>query len=102
MDIELLAVLLNVGFNGVSTRFRWRTRWCDAQADSLPVTLAQPCSLKAVAEAVAHPGPLPKGLDGPGAFSELRVARGYTDTPVHLAPLDVALTRWWVPVSLAR
>ena len=78
---------------------------------SLPVTVAQSCSLKAVADAVAHAGPVPEGIGWPGAISELRVARGYTDTPVHLAPLDVgalglpsrgALTSWWVPVSLSR
>ena len=56
-----------------------------AQAASHPVTLAQSCSLNAVADAAAHAGPPPEGLDGPGALS----ARGYTDTPVHLAPLDV-------------
>ena len=28
-------------------------------------------------------------LVGPGAVSELRVARSYTDASVHLAPLDV-------------
>ena len=60
-----------------------------AQAASRPVTLAQSCSLKAVAEAVAHAGPPPEGLVGPGALLELRVARGYTDTRVHRAPLDV-------------
>ena len=53
---------------------------------SLPVTLAQPCSLRVVADAVAHAGPPHRGI---GALSELRVARCYTDTPVHLAPLDV-------------
>ena len=31
-----------------------------AQAASHPVTLAQSCSRKAVAEAVAHAGPLPR------------------------------------------
>ena len=52
-----------------------------------------------------------EGLDHPRAFSQLRVARGYKDTPVLLAPLDVGplplpprgvsrgtLTSWWVPV----
>ena len=47
------------------------------------------CSLKAVADAVAHAAPPPEGLDGPGALLELRVARGYMDTLAHLAPLDV-------------
>ena len=51
--------------------------------------MTQSCSVQAVADAVAHAGPPPEGLDGPGALSELRVARGYMDTPVHLAPLDV-------------
>ena len=37
----------------------------------------------------AYAGPLPDGLGGPGALSELRVARGYTDMAVHLALLDV-------------
>ena len=60
-----------------------------AQAASLPVTLGQSCSLKAVAVAVAYAGPPPEGLDGLGALSELRVARGYTDASAHLAPLDV-------------
>ena len=83
-----------------------------AQAAAHPATLAQSCS---VADAVAHVGPPPEGLHGPRALSGLRVARGHTDTHVHLAPLDVgalalppvvfsrgALTSWWVPVSLAR
>ena len=43
----------------------------------------------AVADAVAHAGPPPEGLDGPGGLSELRGVPGYTGTPVHLAPLDV-------------
>ena len=30
-------------------------------------------------------GPLPEGSNGPGARSQLPVAGGYTDTPVHLA-----------------
>ena len=48
-------------------------RCCQAQAASLPVPLALSCSLNAVADAVAHAGPPPVGLDGPGPFSELRV-----------------------------
>ena len=44
----------------------------------------------AVTDAVAHAGPPPEGLDAPGALSDPWVARGYTDPPVHLAPLDVA------------
>ena len=54
-------------------------------------------------------GAVARGIGRPGALSQLRVARGYTDTPVHLASLDVgalgpagALTTWWVPVFLAR
>ena len=58
-----------------------------AQAASFPVTLAQSCSLKAVADAVAHAALPPEGLDGPGAPVELQVARGCTGTPVHLAAL---------------
>ena len=61
-----------------------------AQAASRPTTLAQSCFLAAVAEAVAHVGPPPEGLDCPGALSDLRVARGYTDTPLHLALLGAA------------
>ena len=60
-----------------------------ARAASLPATLAQSCSLKALANAVAHAGPPPEGLDGPGSLSELRVVRSCTDTPVDLALLDV-------------
>ena len=61
-------------------------------------------------------GTVARGIGCPGALSELRVAQGYTDTPVHLAPQDVgaltllprgflprgALTSLWVPDSLAR
>ena len=36
-----------------------------AQAASLPVSLAQSCSLNAMADAAAHSGPPPEGLDGP-------------------------------------
>ena len=61
-----------------------------AQAASLPDTQVQSSSLKVGAKVVALAGP---PLDGvgwlSGTLSELRVARGYTDTPVNLAPLDV-------------
>ena len=60
-----------------------------ARAASLPVTLAQSCSLKVLTDAVTHAGPPSEGLDGPGSLSELRVVRSCTDTPVHLALLDV-------------
>ena len=58
MDFELLAVLLNVGFNAVTTvlpvvdALNSLAASRQAQAASLPVTLAQSCSLKAVADAV--------------------------------------------------
>ena len=55
MDTELLDVLPNVGFNTVTTEARNSLAGSrQAQAASLPVTLAQSCSLKAVADAVAH------------------------------------------------
>ena len=47
---------------------------------------AQSCSLKAVADAVAHAGPPPRGIGWPRSPIE---ASGCSDTPVHLAPLDV-------------
>ena len=84
MDFDLLAVLLNVGTNVFTTLLPWRTRWLmpsvlwwrsrQDQAASLPVTLAESCSIKAVADAVAHAGPPPGRLHGPGAL-ELRVTR---------------------------
>ena len=84
IDFDLLAVLLNVGINVFTTLLPWRTRWLmpsvlrwrsrQDQAASLPVTLAESCSIKAVADAVAHAGLPPGGLHGPGAL-ELRVTR---------------------------
>ena len=60
-----------------------------AQAASVLVTVAQSPSLTVLVAAVAHAGPLLENLDGPGALSELRVARGYTGDPLHLAALGV-------------
>ena len=61
----------------------------------LPVTLAQSCSLEAVAGAEAHAGPPPEGLDGPGTLSELRVARGST-------PQDYFIEAWEVDFARRR
>ena len=70
--------------HAVTTVLPWKTRllmplirWRGAVRLRPHPTLAQSCSVKA------------EGLDGPGALSNLRVARGYTDISVHLAPQDV-------------
>ena len=98
MNIELLAVPPNIGFNAVATAFLQITRWLmllirwrgAVRLRPLPfqslrsVVFPQSCGRRCV-----PCGTAPEGLDGPGALSELRVARGYTDTPVQLAPLDV-------------
>ena len=61
---------------------RWRgAPWL---RPALPVSLAQ-FLLTAVASAVAHAGP-PENLGGPGALSDLRVARGCTSHPTHFCP----------------
>ena len=52
------------------------------EAASLPVTLAQSCSML-----WRMRGRRPRDWMAQ-ALSELRVVRGSTDTPVHLAPLD--------------
>ena len=87
MDIELFGRSTRRGLNRRHHRLAVGNEVVDAlnslagsrqaQAASLPVTLVQSCSLKAVAVDVAHAGPPPEGWDGPGALSELRVARGY-------------------------
>ena len=69
----------------------WRMRWwllLIHWSGVVRLTLP-PCSLEAVAEVWRRRGLRPRGWVHPGAPSELRVAKGYTDTPVHIAPLDV-------------
>ena len=86
MNIELQRRLHRTTLdNEVEGALNSLARSRQAQAASRPATLAQSCSLKAVAEAVALAGPPLEGLDGPGALSELRVARSYTNTPIHNA-----------------
>ena len=50
-----------------------------AQDASYPVSLAEPCSLTAIAAAVAHAGP-PANVHSLGVLSELCFARGYSGT----------------------
>ena len=86
-----LAALLDVGFKADSTVLLWRMRWwllLIHWSGVVRLTLP-PCSLEAVAEVWRWRGLRPRGWVHPGAPSELRIAKGYTDTPVHLAPLDV-------------
>ena len=86
-----LAALLDVGFKAHSTVLLWRMRWwllLIHWSGVVRLTLP-PCSLEAVAEVWRRRGLRPRGWVHPGAPSELRVAKGYTDTPVHIAPLDV-------------
>ena len=92
MDFELLAVLLIIGFNAVTTVLPWRSRWLILVIRWLGAVTLKPLPFQSLSLSCVPSKPWlmlwrtrdgrPKeGLDGPGTLAELRVARGYTDTP---------------------
>ena len=63
-------------------------------------TAAQSCCLDRLYGAVRAVGKPPPGLDGPGAFNELRARQGYATEPATLAPLSVDLVSLPSPGSI--
>ena len=125
MDIELLAVLLNVGFSAVTTEFPWRTRWLMLvirwrRADRLsghftsshsgsvvfPQSRGRCCGAwEAAARGVRWPRS-PFGASGCSrlhgyARASRSAERGRSGLPPEVISRG-ALTSWWVPVSRAR